>query len=136
MKLIMSEREGDREAAREARSLFQKGHIGAANKMVPGFMQAEKAILQVTSPSSKACDNVRLLSAMFRGFRGVLSHSYFLLPCVINRLPSHLEIVKICSLLEFGLRNGNAANACMHIRVCNHCINIIPCDFASLSSFE
>ena len=47
VKLIMSEREGDREAAREARCLFQKGHIGAANKMVPGFMQAEKAILQV-----------------------------------------------------------------------------------------
>ena len=60
----MSEREGDREAACEARRLFHTGHVGAANKMVPGFMQAEKAILQVQYLLCVACYNIGLTLAL------------------------------------------------------------------------
>lgn len=45
--LIMSMREGDRADAQQARQHFKKGQIGAAARAVPGFCQAEKAILQV-----------------------------------------------------------------------------------------
>ena len=47
VKLVMSPREGDREDAQRARQLFLDRQLGAAKKLMPAYMQSEKAILQV-----------------------------------------------------------------------------------------
>lgn len=61
VKLILAEREGDREDALRARQLFAQGQIGAANRAAPAYMQSEKAILQVVINSLPALESVNKL---------------------------------------------------------------------------
>jgi len=50
--LIMAPRDGEKDAPKAARELYFKGDLGAANRTMPAFLSAEKAILSVSFPGN------------------------------------------------------------------------------------